>query len=105
MDEHQDAVRNLVDQIVQAVRPIRVILFGSAARGESTINSDIDVLVVVDDDRHRRRTAQHLYRSVRGIGVPFDIIVAHPGDLERHKDNIGLIYRSVMREGREVYAA
>ena len=105
MDEHRDAIKYLVDRIVEAVDPIRVVLFGSAARGEMGPESDIDVLVVVDESRHRRHTAQQLYRSVRGVGVPFDIVVAHPVDLERHKDNIGLIYRSVLQNGREVYAA
>jgi hypothetical protein len=37
--------------------------------------------------------------------VAFDIIVATPSDLERHKDNVGLIYRTLLREGKEVYAA
>ena len=105
MDEHRDAIGYLIDRIVEAVNPIRVILFGSAARGEAHPGSDIDILVVVDEGRHRRHTAQELYRSIRGVGVPFDIIVAHPGDLEKHKDNIGLIYRNVLRDGREVYAA
>jgi hypothetical protein len=40
-----------------------------------------------------------------GFGFPIDIVVATPRVLERHKDNIGLIYRSVLAEGKEVYAA
>ena len=63
-------------------------------------DSDIDVLVVMPDGVHRRQTAQLLYRQIRGLGVPFDILVATPDDLERHKDNIGLIYQSILR-GRE----
>jgi hypothetical protein len=54
---------------------------------------------------HRRRTAQLLYQRVRGTGVPFDILVATPDDLRKHKDKIGLIYRTILQEGREVYAA
>lgn len=42
--------RALLDPVVQYFRPQRVILFGSRARGESTRDSDIDLLVVVDDD-------------------------------------------------------
>ena len=54
---------------------------------------------------HRRRTAQELYRKVRGAGVPFDLVVATPTDLDRHKDNPGLIYRTILEEGQEVYVA
>jgi len=31
--------------------------------------------------------------------------VATPSDLERHRDNPSLIYRTVLTEGRTVYAA
>lgn len=99
------AIDQLVRRIVELVHPLRIILFGSAARGSDGPNSDIDLLVVVTEGTHRRRVAQTLYREIRGVGVPFDIIVARPSDLERHKDNIGLIYHAVLREGRELYVA
>ena len=105
MQSDPEAIEQLVRRIIELVQPLRIILFGSAARGEMGPNSDIDVLVVMPEGVHRRRTAQLLYRQIRGLGVPFDILVATPDDLERHKDNIGLIYQSILREGREVYAA
>jgi hypothetical protein len=49
--------------------------------------------------------AQLLYRQIKGLGTPFDILVTTASDLERHKDNIGLIYRTVLQQGKEVYAA
>ena len=39
----------LLDAVVAHFEPIRVILFGSRARGEATEDSDIDLLVVLDD--------------------------------------------------------
>ena len=98
-------IESLVQKIVEAVHPLKIILFGSYARGKTAPGSDIDVLVVMPKGVHCRRTAQLLYRQVRGLGVPFDILVATPSDLEKHKDNIGLIYRSVLQEGKEIYAA
>lgn len=97
-------VDKLVRGIVELVHPLRILLFGSAARGEMRQGSDLDVLVVVPEGSHRRHTAQLLYRQINGLGVPFDILVATPNDLEKHKDNIGLIYRTILREGREIYA-
>jgi predicted nucleotidyltransferase len=44
-----------VRRIVEAVHPQRIILFGSAARGEMGPNSDLDVLVIMLDGTHRRR--------------------------------------------------
>jgi len=95
----------LVDKIVQAVRPLRVVLFGSAARDDTGPDSDIDVLVVMPDGTHRRHTAQHLYRSIEGVTVPFDLVVATPRDLQRHADEPGLVYRDALREGKTLYVA
>lgn len=100
-----EAIDRLVASIVADVHPLRIVLFGSAARGDTHAGSDIDLMVVMPDGSHRRRTAQLLYRQLRGAGVAFDIVVATPSDLDKHKNNIGLIYRTILLEGREVYAA
>lgn len=105
MHPNPTLVDHLVRQIVAAVQPLQVVLFGSAARGTMGPESDLDLLVIMPDGTHRRKTAQQLYRTLDGQGQPFDLIVATPSDLEKHKDNGGLIYRDILHEGREVYAA
>ena len=105
MISNSKVVESLVQKIVEAVHPLRIILFGSSARDKANPESDIDVLVVMPEGVHCRRTAQLLYRQIRGLGVPFDILVTTPGALEKHKDNIGLIYRTILKEGKEIYAA
>jgi len=98
-------IKQLVQCIVAEVNPLRIILFGSAVSGKFGPDSDIDLLIVMPEGVHRRHTAQQLYRKIRGIALPFDLIVATPRDLETHKDQIGLIYQTILREGKEVYAA
>lgn len=105
MKPNERVIDTLIQGIVEAVHPLRIILFGSAARDQIGPDSDIDVLVVMPQGVHRRRTAQLLYRRISGLGVPFDILVATPDDLEKHKDNIGLIYRAVLQEGKEIYVS
>jgi uncharacterized protein len=61
-----ESIDLLVHKIVETVHPLRVLLFGSAARGDMTEGSDIDLLVVMPDGVHRRRTAQFLYQSIKG---------------------------------------
>ncbi|MCL0070250.1 nucleotidyltransferase domain-containing protein [Dehalococcoidia bacterium] len=105
MPSQTEAIDHLVQRIIDEVHPLRILVFGSAARGDFGAHSDIDVLVVMPDGVHRRRTAQLLYRRIRGVGIPFDILVATPTDLNRQKDNIGLIYRTILQEGKEIYVA
>ncbi len=98
-------IAHLVKRIVEETKPLRIIIFGSAARGEAGADSDVDILVVVSEGTHRRRTAQRLYREIRGTKVPFDILVATPGDLEKYGESRGLVYHAALRDGNVVYAA
>ena len=100
----EEILQEIVRRIVETVKPEKIILFGSAARGEMGPDSDLDLLVVKPCG-HRRRTATKIERSLIGIGIPTDIIVAKPEDIERYKDTIGLIYRPALRDGKTIYAA
>lgn len=95
----------IVRRIVDAVHPERIILFGSAARGEMGADSDIDMLVVMPEGTDRRGVAGYIHTKLFGIPIPVDVMVTTPSLLEKHKDNIGLIYRTVLAVGRELYAA
>ena len=101
----QEALDRLVARVVEAVRPLRIVLFGSQARGTAGRSSDFDLLVVVPEGTPLRETARTLYRDIPCEGHSADYVVATPSLLERHRDNVGLIYRTILEEGREVYAA
>jgi predicted nucleotidyltransferase len=105
MIDFQSRLDLLISRIVEITHPLRIVMFGSAARRDIGPDSDIDLLVIMPEGTQRRATAQKLYREISGVGIPFDVFVATPSDILKHKDNIGLIYRSALREGREVYAA
>lgn len=98
-------VEELARRIVEVAHPLRIILFGSAARGETGPDSDVDVLVVMPEGTNRRQTAQFIHTQLFGIPVAVDVVVATPSDLERYGDSPGLIYRTILEEGRELYAA
>ena len=95
----------LVRRIVDAVHPLRIILFGSAARGEMGPNSDVDVMVVVPEGTPRRRTAMALYRDVPGSPLYPEYVVATPSDMEKYGHAIGAVHAAALREGRLLYAA
>src|SRR5664279_1635901 len=93
MEQTEDLVRRIVD----TAHPIRIILFGSSARGEDGKYSDIDVLVVVPDGMHRRHTPQIIYRHLLGFGLPVDVVVATYEDMLRYSDSPGLIYKEALK--------
>ena len=99
----EEVLQEIIHRIVQAVAPEKIILFGSAVRGEMGPDSDVDLLVV-KSSVHRRATAQMIEQSLIGVAMPTDIIVATPEDMDLYKDTIGLIYRPALKEGKVIYA-
>ncbi|HEX9842490.1 MAG TPA: nucleotidyltransferase domain-containing protein [bacterium] len=95
----------LVARIVAEVQPRRIVLFGSAARGQLGPHSDLDVLVVMPDGVHRRQTAMGLYRTLAGLGVAKDLVVVTESDVRLYGDNPSLVLYPALREGRELYRA
>ena len=51
----QHVPAELLEPVIAYFRPRRIVLFGSAARGEAGPNSDIDLLVILDDDAPREK--------------------------------------------------
>lgn len=100
-----EEVRRTVERVVAEVQPLRIILFGSRAKGNARPDSDIDLLVVMPDGTPRRPTAQRLYRVISPPGVGVDYLVTTPAVLTRHAENIGLVYKEILRTGQEVYAS
>lgn len=101
----QASLEEIIRRIVEVAHPDRIILFGSAARGELGPDSDIDLLVVKSDVEHRGHLSEDIYMNLSGIGVPVDIVVVTPEDIERFRHKVGTIIRPALRDGREVYAA
>lgn len=101
----REQLNNLVKRIIDASHPLRIILFGSIARGEDRPYSDLDIMVIMPNGTHRRETARKIYRHLLGFGVPVDIIVATPEDIEKYSGSSGLIYKEALKDGKELYAA
>lgn len=97
-----EVLEEIIRRVVEAAQPDKIILFGSAARGEMGPNSDVDLLVV-KSGVHRRRLAQEIYMNLFGVGQAVDVVVVTPEDLERYRDAIGLIIEPALREGKVVY--
>jgi predicted nucleotidyltransferase len=104
MHPKQAVIDHLIRRIVGAVHPLHIILFGSAACGDMRLDSDIDVLIVMPEGVHRRRTAPDVHEQLFGFPVPVTVLVATPEDLRQHQDNIALVYHRVVQEGKEIYA-
>ncbi|MCI0513783.1 nucleotidyltransferase domain-containing protein [candidate division KSB1 bacterium] len=103
--QERQILEELVTNVVTTVHPLRIILFGSTARGEAGVNSDLDLLIIMPDGTHRRNTARILYRVLNRLGIPKDLVVVTESDLHTYSANPSLILASALAEGKELYCA
>ena len=83
-----------------------IILFGSTATGSRTGDSDIDLLVLVDDAEEQGAiSSSQIWRDSFGkISFPLDVIVETVKDFEERK-LFPTLERKIAREGKVLYAA
>ncbi|MFQ5829081.1 MAG: nucleotidyltransferase domain-containing protein [Candidatus Methylomirabilia bacterium] len=98
-----DKIQEMVRRIVERFHPERVILFGSHARGTAGPDSDADLLVVLRDAAPKRAKVIDMYRLLARIGLPKDVILVTPEEVERYRDVCGTIIRPALLEGKVLY--
>ncbi|UCE58330.1 MAG: nucleotidyltransferase domain-containing protein [Phycisphaerales bacterium] len=94
-----EATRRLVEQFA----PIRIILFGSQARGTADEHSDVDLLVVCPVLGRKRDLMVEMDRALSGLGIARDVIVLTPEEYERDRHIPGTVARPASLEGRILY--
>jgi len=98
-----DIVQMMVQRIVEHFRPLRIVLFGSRARGEAGKWSDVDLLVVLPEGTDKRKAAVAIRRALGDLPVCKDIIVTTPDEIVRRGHVPGSVLRAALREGKVVY--
>jgi predicted nucleotidyltransferase len=94
----------LVRALVERFDPVRVILFGSVARGEDGPDSDIDLMVVLPHvDYSQRHELMAQMRQVFEPSVPIELFPTDERECVRRRDVIGSLHYWPLREGKVVY--
>ncbi len=98
-----DVIAAMADSIVHAFQPLKIILFGSHARGDDRPDSDIDLLVVFPDVPDKRKAAVAIRRELARFPVPKDILVTSAEEIKRRGGLVGTVLRPALREGKVLY--
>jgi predicted nucleotidyltransferase len=70
-----------------------------------TRDSDVDLLIVEGGAEDRRRESVRIGDALRGLGVPFDVLVISTDWFEASKSVIGGIAYPAHKYGRVIYEA
>jgi uncharacterized protein len=95
-----DFLNEAITRIDRELSPSKVVLFGSRARTSHQPDSDVDLLIVFSREVDRRQTARDIRWFLRDLPLAFDVVVATEDDLVQKGDQIGLVFRPALREGR-----
>ncbi len=98
----QDDIRSFVEEVVNRFSPERVVLFGSHAAGDTSSESDVDLLVVMDFEGRPHQQAYEIRKSVKR-SFPLDLLVRRPKDVERRLSMGDFFIREILEKGNVLY--
>lgn len=101
----QDQINTIVERIAQEYKPEKIILFGSATRGDIGPDSDVDLFIVKNDlrPRHQRSVAVRKILRQANYRVPLDIVVYTPNELQERITLGDWFVKDVVNDGRVLY--
>ena len=96
-------IETLLDIVVQGWDPLQIVLFGSRAREDHHEDSDIDLLVVLDECEDWMQARRDIRRSLRRRSIPADVVVTTPKLWLKRAGLVGAVERKALIDGRILY--
>ena len=96
-------IRNIVRQIRDKYKPIKIILFGSAARGEYDKVNDLDFLIIKEDVPYYGIARMRQLDELIDRNMAADMLVYRPDEFEERVRLDDPFIKSIVREGRVLY--
>ncbi len=97
-------ILDLCKDIVQYFRPLRIILFGSYGYGAPTMDSDVDLLVVLPSAKHGARKSWEILEKTNPR-FPVDILVRTPRQIKQRIERKDWFIRDIIDKGKVLYDA
>ncbi len=98
-----EIIRHIVDTIVQAVNPKKIMVFGSCAREEAQWDSDLDLFVVMNTDLSFVDRALEIRNLFEQVPCPLDIVVYTPAEVAYWRTIPSSFVYQIFAEGRLLY--
>ena len=96
-------LQTIVQRLLEAGQPQKIILFGSQARGEAGHDSDYDLLVIENSSQPRYRRAVSYRRALKDLGTSKDIVVWTPREIKEWQNVSNAFITTALRDGVVLY--
>ena len=98
-----EKIAEVVNRIVQGYQPQRIMLFGSYAEGKPHADSDLDLMVIKDDDRPPVERTREVSKLLRGTKIPVDLLVYTNKEFQQYQSIPHTIEYQVAKNGKTIY--
>lgn len=102
---NSDLIKQIVAKLVQASHPAKIILFGSCARNEMKVGSDIDLLVIEENIENKGKEMVRLRNIIGDVGVGVDLLVYSQKEINEWGHLPGTALYAGLKEGKTIYEA
>ena len=99
----ESLLAEIVQRILSSGDPLKIVLFGSRARGEGRPDSDLDLLVIEESDQPRYKRSARYRRALLGTFPAKDIVVWTPQEVEEWSLVPNAFITAALAEGRILY--
>ena len=103
MPEREIPPDAIVQRVLSAGQPEKIVLFGSRARNTTHSRSDYDLLIIQPSDLPRSARAGAYYRALSDLPVEVDIMVVTPDEIHDWERVPQAFITTALREGRTLY--
>ena len=97
-------LQEVVHRILSVGFPLKIVLFGSMARGNARPDSDLDLLIIEDSDLPRYKRAARYLRALVGLFPEKDVVVWTPDEVQEWAEVPHAFITTALREGKTLYA-
>jgi len=96
-------LRQIVERILSAGSPQRIVLFGSRARGTARPDSDLDLLIIEESALPRYKRPARYLRALLGLFPAKDVVVWTPQEVQAWQQVSNSFIAAALREGQTLY--
>jgi len=99
----EDAVKQVVARIRDGYAPEKIILFGSAARGNPQPDSDLDLLIIKRSEQHEPERIREVSRLLQPRPMALHILVKTPEEIRERLAMNDSFIKEILDEGKVLY--
>ena len=96
-------IQSITRQLIEKYGPEKIILFGSAARGDKGPDSDADFLIIKKQTPYYGSERIMEVSSLIERNIPVDFLIYRPEEFEKRLEMGDPFLKAILKEGRVLY--